>query len=77
MPVFARSPFRAAGATISTWPLIGPGAGGYLVKQINARGDGAIHAADFFRLTRQGLSEGIRHPPEQSGDGFSVDSLFG
>jgi hypothetical protein len=31
-------------------PLIGPGGGGYLVKQINARGDRAIHAADFFRL---------------------------
>lgn len=31
-------------------PLIGPDAGGYLIKQINARGDRAIHAADFFRL---------------------------
>jgi hypothetical protein len=31
-------------------PLIGAEAGGYLIKQINARGDRAIHAADFFRL---------------------------
>jgi|SRR5450755_3457610 hypothetical protein len=31
-------------------PLIGADAGGYLIKQINARGDRAIHAADFFRL---------------------------
>lgn len=31
-------------------PVAGPEAGGFLVKQINAHGDRAIHAADFFRL---------------------------
>src|SRR5262249_35834202 len=30
--------------------LTGAEAGGYLIKQINARGDRAIHAADFLRL---------------------------
>ncbi len=38
------------GDDLHVTPLIGPEAGGYLIKQINARGDRAIHAADFFRL---------------------------
>ena len=38
------------GDDLHIMPLIGPDAGGYLIKQINARGDRAIHAADFFRL---------------------------
>lgn len=31
-------------------PVVTAEAGGFLVKQVNARGDRAIHAADFFRL---------------------------
>ncbi len=31
-------------------PIVSAAAGGFLVKQVNARGDRAIHAADFFRL---------------------------
>jgi hypothetical protein len=31
-------------------PIVTAEAGGFLVKQVNARGDRAIHAADFFRL---------------------------
>ena len=39
------------GDDLHVMPLIGPDAGGYLIKQINARGDRAIHAADFFGCT--------------------------
>jgi len=38
------------GEDLHVTPLIDAEAGGYLIKQINARGDRAIHAADFFRL---------------------------
>ena len=31
-------------------PIVGAEAGGFFVKQVNARGDRAIHAADFFWL---------------------------
>jgi hypothetical protein len=44
------------GDDLHVTPLIGAEAGGYLIKQINARGDRAIHAADFFRLN--GVDDG-------------------
>ncbi len=52
------------GGDLHVVPLIGPEGGGFLIKQINARGDRAIHAADFFRLhgvdeTREILCEGV------------------
>lgn len=31
-------------------PVLGRDAGGFYVKQVNARGDRAVHAADFLRL---------------------------
>ncbi len=44
------------GGDLHVAPLVGAGAGGYLIKQVNARGDRAIHAADFFRLN--GVDDG-------------------
>jgi hypothetical protein len=38
-------------------PVLGRAAGGFYVKQINARGDRAVHAADFLRLN--GIDETI------------------
>ncbi|WP_051335623.1 hypothetical protein [Methylocapsa acidiphila] len=38
------------GGDLLVLPLVSAAAGGFLVKQVNARGDRAIHAADFFRL---------------------------
>jgi hypothetical protein len=38
------------GDDLHVLPVAGPEAGGFLVKQVNARGDRAVHAADFFRL---------------------------
>jgi hypothetical protein len=32
------------------FPIASVEAGGFFIKQVNARGDRAIHAADFFRL---------------------------
>jgi hypothetical protein len=40
-------------------PLHAKDAGGFYVKQINARGDRAIHAADFLRSN--GIDETIEH----------------
>ncbi len=40
-------------------PVHGKDAGGFYVKQINARGDRAVHAADFLRLN--GVDETIEH----------------
>lgn len=40
-------------------PVTGAGSGGFYIKQVNARGDRAIHAADFFRLN--GISDTQEH----------------
>lgn len=40
-------------------PVTGAGFGGFYIKQVNARGDRAIHAADFFRL--HGIGERDEH----------------
>ncbi len=40
-------------------PVLGKGSGGFYVKQVNARGDRAVHAADFLRLN--GIDETVEH----------------
>jgi hypothetical protein len=59
-------------------PVAGPEAGGFLVKQVNARGDRAVHAADFFRLngvdeTRERHGTGTW---SEAAAGFVVPGLF-
>lgn len=59
-------------------PIANASGGGFLVKQVNARGDRAIHAADFLRLN------GIDDHREQGVDaewsealaGFSIRGFF-
>lgn len=59
-------------------PLVSAEAGGFFVKQINARGDRAIHAADFFRMN------GIDETSDRTVDaawsgrlaGFSIHDFF-
>ncbi|WOJ90680.1 hypothetical protein RZS28_05145 [Methylocapsa polymorpha] len=41
-------------------PIFSAEAGGFLVKQVNARGDRAIHAADLFRLNGVDENRDIR-----------------
>lgn len=59
-------------------PIFSAEAGGFLVKQINARGDRAIHAADFFRLN--GIDENrelcIDATWSAARAGFSVGGFF-
>ncbi|MFM9860681.1 hypothetical protein RUR49_19675 [Pseudoxanthobacter sp. M-2] len=59
-------------------PVAGPEAGGFLVKQVNARGDRAVHAADFFRLN--GVDETIERFAmgawDEAAAGFVVPGLF-
>jgi hypothetical protein len=60
------------------FPIATAEAGGFLVKQVNARGDRAIHAADFFRL--QGIDDtsdfALDAWPNASISGFVVSALF-
>jgi len=59
-------------------PVLGKDAGGFYVKQVNARGDRAIHAADFLRLN--GIDETIelRIAAAWNGQiaGYSIRDLF-
>jgi hypothetical protein len=59
-------------------PIASAEAGGFFVKQVNANGDRAIHAADFFRLN--GIDEMSEHHVEavwsSSFAGFSVCGFF-
>ncbi len=59
-------------------PIACAEAGGFLVKQVNARGDRAIHAADFFRLNGIDESRDIRAEAHwrEAWAGFSVDGFF-
>ncbi len=52
-------------------PIFNAAAGGFLVKQVNARGDRAIHAADFFRLN------GIDETNDQRFDAIWSDAWAG
>lgn len=59
-------------------PICGAEAGGFLVKQVNARGDRAIHAADFLRLN--GIDENRDFPIDatwtEARAGFLVVGFF-
>ncbi len=59
-------------------PIVTTEAGGFLVKQVNARGDRAIHAADFFRLNTidETLDISLVALPQNSIGGFVVRDLF-
>ena len=59
-------------------PIVTVEAGGFLVKQVNARGDRAIHAADFFRLNMidNTLDINLVALPQDSIAGFVVPNLF-
>jgi hypothetical protein len=59
-------------------PIARVEAGGFLVKQVNARGDRAIHAADFFRLNGIDESRDIRAEAHwsEAWAGFSVSRFF-
>jgi hypothetical protein len=67
------------GDTLSILPVLAKDSGGFYVKQINARGDRAIHAADFLRLN--GIDETIelKVAAAWSGGiaGYSVRDFFG
>jgi hypothetical protein len=60
------------------FPVATAEAGGFLVKQVNLRGDRAIHAADFFRLN--GVDDardiGLDAWPQPSISGFIIRDLF-
>jgi hypothetical protein len=60
------------------FPVASAEAGGFLVKQINLRGDRAIHAADFFRLNGVDAALDIRLDawPQPSIAGFVIRNLF-
>jgi hypothetical protein len=60
------------------FPIATAEAGGFLVKQVNARGDRAIHAADFFRLNAidDTLDILIDACPRAAIAGFLVEGLF-
>jgi hypothetical protein len=60
------------------FPIATAEAGGFLVKQVNLRGDRAIHAADFFRLNEVDDALDIRVDawPNPSIAGFIVRDLF-
>ncbi len=59
-------------------PLASAEAGGFYIKQVNARGDRAIHAADFFRLN--GVDDAadiiLDAWPQSAIAGFVIRSLF-
>jgi hypothetical protein len=59
-------------------PVAHAESGGFYIKQTNARGDRAIHAADFFRLNE--IDETIDLDLEAIADaalaGFIVTALF-
>lgn len=59
-------------------PIVTAEAGGFLVKQVNARGDRAIHAADFFRLNDIDETQNIDVEawPRKSIAGFIIQNLF-
>jgi hypothetical protein len=59
-------------------PIATAEAGGFLVKQVNARGDRAIHAADFFRLNEIDETRNIEVNawPHELIAGFVVQDLF-
>jgi hypothetical protein len=60
------------------FPIANVEAGGFYIKQVNARGDRAIHAADFFRLhaIHETLDIDIEAFPHASAAGFIVRNLF-
>jgi hypothetical protein len=60
------------------FPIATAEAGGFLVKQVNLRGDRAIHAADFFRLNEIDDALDIRLDawPNPSIAGFVIRDLF-
>jgi hypothetical protein len=66
------------GDDLLIFPIASAEAGGFYVKQINARGDRAIHAADFFRL--HGIDDAIDITVDARSDssmaGFIVSDLF-
>ena len=68
---------RAAGDLLIL-PIVTAEAGGFLVKQVNARGDRAIHAADFFRLNTIDETQDIHVEawPHELIAGFVVQDLF-
>ncbi len=66
------------GADLLIFPIASAEAGGFFVKQINMRGDRAIHAADFFRLhdIDDSVEIMINAVPSTTIAGFVVSDLF-
>lgn len=66
------------GNDLLIFPVASADAGGFLVKQVNARGDRAIHAADFFRLNGIDDMEDFKLDawPNPTIAGFVVRDLF-
>jgi|GEM_PF-1219222 len=66
------------GHDLLIFPISTAEAGGFLVKQVNLRGDRAIHAADFFRLNGIDDNQEFRldATPNLSIAGFAVQGLF-
>jgi hypothetical protein len=66
------------GADLLIFPIASTEAGGFFVKQINMRGDRAIHAADFFRLHEidDDVEIMIDAVPSTTIAGFVVPDLF-
>lgn len=60
-------------------PLHGQDSGGFYIKQVNARGDRAVHAADFLRLN--GIDETIELRLVAAWDGrlaaYAIRAIFG
>jgi len=66
------------GGDLLILPIFSAEAGGFLVKQVNARGDRAIHAADFFRLNGVDENRDIRVDAAWSDEraGFLASGFF-
>jgi len=66
------------GDDLLIFPIASAEAGGFFIKQVNMRGDRAIHAADFFRL--HGIDDNldlmIDARPDTLIAGFAVRNLF-
>jgi hypothetical protein len=66
------------GTNLVIMPIAHEEAGGFYIKQVNARGDRAIHAADFFRLNAidDTLDMSLDAWPNASIAGFIIYDFF-
>lgn len=66
------------GDDLLIFPIATASAGGFVIKQVNMRGDRAIHAADFFRLAGidDALDISFEAKPHPAIAGFAISDLF-